>query len=400
MKTIKLNTLKPNDRNPRKISDAALAKLCESIQRDPQFMELRPIVVDEDNVILGGNQRYAACRKLGKAEVPASWVKVAAGLTAEQRKRFVVVDNAPEGMAGEWDLDLLKIDWELPELGDLGFEKLLAELTADIPSDPVDAEPKIDKAAELNKKWKVKPGDLWLIGSCGCEYEAKPEPMHKLLCGDSTKAADVARVTNAKVVDSIVFDPEWDEEYEALSVPAGGLLAFTDGRRVGDCVRAFGAPAWLFVWDGITSWYTPNRPLQRGKLCLWFGDVTKYNFNGSHYGDAGEPREVSNTRGRYKFQPDPRGLHLSDVFQQSLVRLHADGSHSHEKPIDWVRMLIGDCLSGTVFDPFAGSGTTAMACQQLGRTSVSIEINPAFCAVILDRMKSAFPELEIKKEKR
>lgn len=133
MEMVKLNTLKPNDRNPRKISDAALAKLCESIQRDPQFMDLRPIVVDEVNVILGGNQRYAACLKLGKTEVPASWVKRAVGLTPEQRKRFVVVDNAPEGMAGEWDIDLLKMDWELPELGDLGFEKLLAELTVDAP---------------------------------------------------------------------------------------------------------------------------------------------------------------------------------------------------------------------------------------------------------------------------
>ena len=128
MKTIKLNTLKPNDRNPRKISADALAKLCESIERDHQFMELRPIVVDEGNVILGGNQRYAACLKLGKKEVPASWVKCAVGLTAEQRKRFILVDNAPEGMAGDWDLELLKIDWALPELTDLGFEALLSEL--------------------------------------------------------------------------------------------------------------------------------------------------------------------------------------------------------------------------------------------------------------------------------
>ena len=128
MKTIKLNTLKKSDRNPRKISDDALAKLCESIERDPQFMELRPIVVDEHNEILGGNQRYAACIKLGKTSVPASWVKVATGLTAAQRKRFILVDNAPEGMAGDWDVELLKMDWELPELTDLGFEALLEEL--------------------------------------------------------------------------------------------------------------------------------------------------------------------------------------------------------------------------------------------------------------------------------
>ena len=166
MKTIKLNTLKPNDRNPRKISDDALAKLCESIQRDPQFMELRPIIVDEDNVILGGNQRYAACLKLGKKEVPASWVKTASGLTPEQRKRFVVVDNAPEGMAGEWDIDILAADWELPELGELGFEKLLAELTeAGETGSPVDLS---DPMREPPSARMVK------CPKCGFEHEVTP----------------------------------------------------------------------------------------------------------------------------------------------------------------------------------------------------------------------------------
>jgi ParB-like chromosome segregation protein Spo0J len=122
MQTIALNTLEPNDRNPRKITDEALQKLCESIERDPQFMELRPIVVDENNVILGGNQRYRACRKLGKETVPASWVKVATGLTEEQRKRFIIVDNGPEGMSGDWDAELLKIDWDVPELADVGLD--------------------------------------------------------------------------------------------------------------------------------------------------------------------------------------------------------------------------------------------------------------------------------------
>lgn len=126
--TIKLDTLKPNDRNPRIIKGEAFQRLCNSIKRDPEFMVLRPIVVDEANMILGGNQRYRACQQLGIIDVPAAWVKIATGLTPEQRKRFVVMDNAPEGMAGEWDWDILSSDWELPELGEMGFDKLLAEL--------------------------------------------------------------------------------------------------------------------------------------------------------------------------------------------------------------------------------------------------------------------------------
>jgi hypothetical protein len=119
---IQLAKLKPNKRNPRKIADAAMVKLCESIERDPEFMVLRPIVVDEKMNILGGNQRYAACQNLGMKTVPGSWVKIASGLTPGQRKRFVLVDNAPEGMAGDWDLELLTADWEMPELGELGFD--------------------------------------------------------------------------------------------------------------------------------------------------------------------------------------------------------------------------------------------------------------------------------------
>jgi len=133
-KTVKLSTLKPNDRNPRTITGEAFAKLCDSIKRDPQFMPLRPIVVDAAGIILGGNQRYRACQKLGMADVPADWVRVARDLTPEQRKRFVLLDNAPDGMAGDWDLDILAADYDVPDLAALGFDKLLAELTAAAPA--------------------------------------------------------------------------------------------------------------------------------------------------------------------------------------------------------------------------------------------------------------------------
>jgi len=119
--TIRLSSLKPNEQNPRKISDGAFEKLCRSIRRDPKFMELRPIVVDEQHVIIGGNQRYRACLKIGRQVVPTSWVRVAVGLTEEQRKRFVLLDNAPDGMAGYWDWDKLQLNYEVSELESVGF---------------------------------------------------------------------------------------------------------------------------------------------------------------------------------------------------------------------------------------------------------------------------------------
>lgn len=126
-KKIKLSSIKPNPNNPRKISDAAMQKLCESIERDPQFMELRPMIVDDQNVIVGGNQRFFACQKLEMKEVPASWIKKATDLTADQIKRFILVDNSPDGMTGYWDFDLLFEQWgseELESLGVLSEQKL------------------------------------------------------------------------------------------------------------------------------------------------------------------------------------------------------------------------------------------------------------------------------------
>ena len=119
---IEINTLTPHPDNPRKITDAQMDKLKESIRRDPEFMVLRPMVIDEDGTVLGGNQRLRAITELGMQEVPDSWVVKAGDLTDEQKRRFILVDNAPGGMAGEWDVDLLANEWELPELEELGFD--------------------------------------------------------------------------------------------------------------------------------------------------------------------------------------------------------------------------------------------------------------------------------------
>ena len=117
---MKTSVIRPNPDNPRKIGPEALECLKRSIERDPAFMRLRPIVVDEHGMILGGNQRYAAICAMGMNEIPDDWVVRAADLTDEQRRRFVIVDNGPEGMSGEWDLELLVNEWDDGLLFDLG----------------------------------------------------------------------------------------------------------------------------------------------------------------------------------------------------------------------------------------------------------------------------------------
>lgn len=104
----KASELKPNPKNPRVITRVAMSRLKESVRRDPKFMELRPIIIDEDNVILGGHQRLKACVSLGMKELPDEWVKRVSDLTEEEKKRFLLIDNSPEEISGAFDTS--KID--------------------------------------------------------------------------------------------------------------------------------------------------------------------------------------------------------------------------------------------------------------------------------------------------
>ena len=85
-------------------------------------MELRPIIVDGNGKIIGGNQRYKACLAIGKKEIPTSWVLTRSDLTPSQKRRFVLIDNSPDGISGRWDYPILQKDYTQPELMDLGFE--------------------------------------------------------------------------------------------------------------------------------------------------------------------------------------------------------------------------------------------------------------------------------------
>jgi len=113
---LKINELKPNESNPRIIKEAKFKKLVKSIKEFPEMLELRPIILDENNVILGGNMRYRACVEAGLKEVP---VKIAKGLTEEQKEEFIVKDNVG---FGEWDWDILSNEWNNEKLGEWGMD--------------------------------------------------------------------------------------------------------------------------------------------------------------------------------------------------------------------------------------------------------------------------------------
>ena len=116
---MKLSEIKPNPNNPRVLRDERFAKLKQSIQEFPKMMSLRPMVIDGEGFILGGNQRYRALQDLGFKDIPNDWVKRAEELTEEEKQRFIIADNVG---FGDWDWDALGNDWEAEQLTDWGLE--------------------------------------------------------------------------------------------------------------------------------------------------------------------------------------------------------------------------------------------------------------------------------------
>jgi hypothetical protein len=116
---MKLKDIKPNPNNPRVLRDEKFLKLKQSIQEFPKMLSLRPIVIDENNVVLGGNMRLRALQDLGYTDIDDTCVKYAKDLTEEEKQRFIISDNVA---FGEWDWDTLANDWEADQLSDWGLD--------------------------------------------------------------------------------------------------------------------------------------------------------------------------------------------------------------------------------------------------------------------------------------
>jgi len=116
---MKLSDIKANPNNPRIIKDDKFKKLVKSIKEFPKMMALRPMVINQDNIVLGGNLRLKALKELGYTEVPDEWVKRAEDLTEDEARRFIIADNVG---FGEHDWDMLGNEWDAEELSDWGLD--------------------------------------------------------------------------------------------------------------------------------------------------------------------------------------------------------------------------------------------------------------------------------------
>lgn len=174
-----------------------------------------------------------------------------------------------------------------------------------------------------------------------------------------------------------IIDPPYDDPLlYNVGQDAKVKFVFTDSRYAHYAIGAHGAPTWIFVWDCVSSWYTPNRPLQRCKYCFFYGAINQYNADG--YRNKGVIRKTgkkttSNTRGKHEFiqQKHPA---LSDVYQRPITSFKKN--HPHQKPIDWATMLVCNC-SGSVklmIDYYLGSGIFFDVSLIANKTYIGCEI--------------------------
>jgi DNA modification methylase len=427
-KKLKLSQIKPNPQNPRRIGKTEMERLVKSLQEFPEMMELREIVIDENNIILGGNMRYRALKQIGEKECVA---KIVTGLTPEQKREFVIKDNSA---FGSWDMDALANAWGDLPLIDWGVDIPADWLTGGAGTgDPADAEPQIDRAEELNKTWGVKSGDLWQIGE------------HRLLCGDSTKAEDVGRIMGGEKADLCFTSPPYaaQREYHIGDFDWLKLMTGVSEQAISACrenasilvnlglvhvdgkVSRYWEP-WIDWMEEngqpLYGWYVWNK--QNGLMGDWHGRLAPAHEWLFHF--ANKPARANKTAatkysesGVTHYKKDKVGLRKKDgklngftmagqsvnatKVIDSVIRCQPQrgGIPGHPAPfsVEFATILaeVYSAKNGIIYDPFLGSGTTMVACQNLNRKCRGIEISPDYCAVILQRMTDAFPGIEIRR---
>jgi len=149
---MKLKDIKPNPNNPRVLRDDKFQKLKKSIAEFPKMLSLRPMVIDENNVVLGGNMRLRALQELGFNDIDEAWVKRSSDLTEEEKKRFIIADNVA---FGEWDWDTLANDWEVVDLEAWGLDIPQFDTVEELEASEEKEEMNVIELKFYNKDYKI-----------------------------------------------------------------------------------------------------------------------------------------------------------------------------------------------------------------------------------------------------
>jgi len=375
----------PYARNPRR-NDQAIDKVAASIK---EYGFRQPIVVDEDMVIIAGHTRLQAAQKLGLSKVPTH---IANGLTPAQVKAYRLADNRT-GQEAEWDDELLGI--ELGELSELGFnldltgfddaelDKLLSEIDEGGLTDE-------DEVPEAPEEPVTKAGDIWHLDD------------HRLICGDSTDSDTLDKLMDGHLVDMVFTDPPYNVNYGATAKDKmrskGGAKA---GRKImndnlGDDFEAFLSAACanmlrlckgaIYICMSSSELDTLQSAFRSsgGKwstFIIWAKNT--FTLGRADYQRQYEPILYGWKEGNDRYWCGARDQGDVWFFNKPLK----NDLHPTMKPVELVCQAIKNSSKSKdiVLDSFGGSGSTLIACEKLGRQARLIELDPAYCDVIVKR---------------
>lgn len=347
-------------RNPRK-NDEQVDRMCAAIR---EFGFRIPIVAKSDGSVVDGHLRLKAARKLGIEEVP---VALADELSDEQIKAFRLLANQSANWAA-WDVELLKL--ELAELDGLGFDLALTgfddDALAGFLADKTEGLTDPDDVPDAPVNPVTRPGDVWLLGR------------HRLVCGDSTDA-DVARKLEAERADLLLSDPPYGigYEYESHDDSDNDVNA----QLVWD---AFSLGPAAKVWTpGLPNLARDIGRFGRSRVIVWF---KKFAAAGNGLGGAStwEPILTVGHTPERKLKNDVLEI-MTDREQVGGVSLRE--LHTCPKPVALYAALAEALTKAgqAIYEPFSGSGTTIIACEQTGRDCRAVEITPAYVDVAVKR---------------
>jgi DNA modification methylase len=345
-----------------------------------------PVLVDEAGTIIAGHGRVLAAAKLGLAEIP---VMVACGWSEAQRRAYVIADNKLTDNAG-WDEALLRL--ELADLEALGFDRLLTGFSADelaalSAGNPGLTDP--DEVPEPPVEPIAKLGDVWQLGR------------HRLVCGDATKAEDVAKALagvrpHLMVTDppyGVDYDPDWRNQADRANGKPYGASAIG---LVENDDRSDWREAWtLFPGTVIYCWHAGRHAstVQASLEAGGFEIINQVIWAKDHF-------VIS--RGDYHWQHEPcwyavrkgkKHQWAGDRSQSTLWQIahpKSETGHGAQKPVECMKRPIENNSSPgqAVYDPFVGSGTTIIAAEMTGRACHALEINPAYVDVSIERWQN------------
>lgn len=371
-----VSELIPYVRNARTHSEAQVSQIAASIR---EFGFLSPILVAEDNTILAGHGRLAAALKLGLKKVPC--VKEN-HLTETQKRAYIIADNKLSLNAG-WDSELLAVELSELEGADfnldlLGFDE--AELSSIFDADKDVSDDDFDVEKELEEPCFSKTGDMWTLGK------------HRVICGDATKLETFKTLLEDTKVNLVVTDPPYNVNYEGSAgkikndnMEDDKFYQFLFNSFV-NMEQAMADDASIYVFHADTEGLNFRKAFQDAGFylsgcCIW--KKPSLVLGRSPYQWQHEPCLYGwKKKGKHKWYA---GRKETSVWEFEKPKKNAD--HPTMKPIALLAYPIknSSMTNSLVLDPFAGSGSTLIACEQTGRICYAIELDEKYCDVIVKR---------------